>query len=69
LSTIFEFQALRKKLDSRRLDYDAKLNKLQKAKKEKPEWEQEVQASKMKYEETEYDVVQRMIYFQDSEVS
>ncbi|GAB5588690.1 hypothetical protein Unana1_03590 [Umbelopsis nana] len=62
-----EYLVLRKKLDSRRLDYDAKLNKLQKAKKEKPEWEQEVQAAKMKYEETEYDVVQRMIYFQDCE--
>ncbi|KAF9988063.1 hypothetical protein BGZ75_010113 [Mortierella antarctica] len=47
-----EYQALHKKLSSRRLDYDAKLAKVQKAKKEKPEWEEEMQASKAKYEET-----------------
>ncbi|CAO3571533.1 unnamed protein product [Mortierella alpina] len=47
-----EYQALQKKLSSRRLDYDAKLAKVQKAKKEKPEWEEEMQAAKAKYEET-----------------
>lgn len=64
-----EYLNLRKKLESRRLDYDAKLSKLQKAKKEKPELEQEMQASKMKYEETEYDLIQKMMYLQDFEVS
>ncbi|KAI7868346.1 hypothetical protein BDF14DRAFT_1697727, partial [Spinellus fusiger] len=62
-----EYQALRKKMESRRLDYDAKLGRLQKSKKEKPEWEQEMQASKMKYEETEYDLIQKMVYLQDFE--
>ncbi|CAO3660770.1 unnamed protein product [Umbelopsis ramanniana] len=62
-----EYMVLRKKLDSRRLDYDAKQNRLQKAKKEKPEWEQEAQSAKMKYDETEYDVMQRMVYFQECE--
>ncbi|ORY97659.1 hypothetical protein BCR43DRAFT_563071 [Syncephalastrum racemosum] len=62
-----EYLNLRKKLESRRLDYDAKLSKLQKAKKEKPELEQEMQASKMKYEETEYDLIQKMMYLQDFE--
>ncbi|GJJ73552.1 hypothetical protein EMPS_05910 [Entomortierella parvispora] len=47
-----DYQALQKKLHSRRLDYDAKLAKVQKAKKEKPEWEEEMQAAKAKYEET-----------------
>ncbi|KAF8946030.1 hypothetical protein BGZ47_001468 [Haplosporangium gracile] len=44
--------AMQKKLHSRRLDYDAKLAKVQKAKKEKPEWEEEMQAAKAKYEDT-----------------
>ncbi|KAH7030339.1 hypothetical protein BKA57DRAFT_478390 [Linnemannia elongata] len=47
-----EYHAMQKKLHSRRLDYDAKLAKVQKAKKEKPEWEEEMQAAKAKYEET-----------------
>lgn len=64
-----EYQSLRKKLESRRLDYDAKMGRLQKAKKEKPEWEQEMQASKLKYEETEYDLIQKMVYLQDYEVN
>ncbi|KAL0089293.1 hypothetical protein F4703DRAFT_1770346 [Phycomyces blakesleeanus] len=62
-----EYSALRKKLESRRLDYDAKLGRLQKSKKEKPEWEQEMQASKMKYEETEYDLIQKMVALQEFE--
>ncbi|KAI9032741.1 hypothetical protein CLU79DRAFT_727703 [Phycomyces nitens] len=62
-----EYLSLRKKLESRRLDYDAKLGRLQKSKKEKPEWEQEMQASKMKYEETEYDLIQKMVALQEFE--
>ncbi|CAG8469419.1 4229_t:CDS:2 [Paraglomus brasilianum] len=46
------YQALKKKLESRRLDYDAKQNRVQKSKKEKPELEEEMQAAKQKYEET-----------------
>lgn len=63
-----EYQSLKKKLESRRLDYDAKLSRLQKAKKEKPELEQEMQAAKIKYEETEYDLIQKMVYLQEYEV-
>ncbi|RCH96477.1 hypothetical protein CU097_013824 [Rhizopus azygosporus] len=62
-----EYQALRKKLESRRLDYDAKLARLQKSKKEKPELEQEMQAAKLKYEETEYDVIQKLASLQEFE--
>lgn len=63
-----EYQQLRKKLESRRLDYDAKLGRLQKSKKEKPELEQEMQAAKIKYEDTEYEVIQRMAMLQEFEV-
>ncbi|KAI7904397.1 uncharacterized protein BX663DRAFT_504926 [Cokeromyces recurvatus] len=62
-----EYQSLRKKLESRRLDYDSKLSRLQKSKKEKPELEQEMQASKMKYEDSEYDVIQKMVSLQEFE--
>ncbi|KAF7723964.1 hypothetical protein EC973_001480 [Apophysomyces ossiformis] len=62
-----EYQNLRKKLESRRLDYDAKLSRLQKSKKEKPELEQEMHAAKMKYEETEYDLLQKMVRLQEFE--
>lgn len=60
---------LKKKLESRRLDYDAKLGKVQKAKKERPDLEQDMQAAKTKYEDTEADLRNRMIAFVESEVS
>jgi hypothetical protein len=63
-----EYDHLKKKLLSRRLDYDAKLNRLSKAKKEKPELEQEMQASRIKYEETEHQLIQKMAYIQEFEV-
>jgi hypothetical protein len=63
-----EYDSLRKKLASRRLDYDSKLNRLNKAKKEKPELEQEMQAARIKYEDTEHDLIQKMAYIQEFEV-
>jgi hypothetical protein len=63
-----DYDHLKRKLDSRRLDYDAKLNRLGKAKKEKPELEQEVQAAKLKYEETEHLLFERMAHIQLLEV-
>ncbi|KAL7321463.1 hypothetical protein PS15m_001227 [Mucor circinelloides] len=62
-----EYDLLRKKLASRRLDYDSKLNRLNKAKKEKPELEQEMQAARIKYEDTEHDLIQKMAYIQEFE--
>ncbi|ORX51340.1 BAR-domain-containing protein [Hesseltinella vesiculosa] len=62
-----EYQALCRKLESRRLDYDAKQNRLQRVTKEMPELELEVQAAKTKYEESEYSVVQMMMRLQDEE--
>ncbi|SAM03715.1 hypothetical protein [Absidia glauca] len=61
------YQSLCRKLESRRLDYDAKYKRLQKAKKEDPETEQCVQAAKVKFEETELDVVTSMISLQGTE--
>ncbi|RUP23581.1 hypothetical protein BC936DRAFT_138983 [Jimgerdemannia flammicorona] len=62
-----DYQALKRKLESRRLDYDAKLGKVQKAKKERPDLEQEMQAAKTKYEDTETDLRNKMITFVESE--
>ncbi|CAO3598159.1 unnamed protein product [Absidia cylindrospora] len=62
-----EYDTLKKKLESRRLDYDAKLTRLHKSKKEKPEWGQEMQTAKTKYDESESDVIQKMITLQEYE--
>jgi len=59
---------MQKKLHSRRLDYDAKLAKVQKAKKEKPEWEEEMQAAKAKYEDTRECVLGIMSAISESQV-
>ncbi|KAG1239681.1 hypothetical protein G6F68_018397 [Rhizopus microsporus] len=63
-----DYDSLRKKLELKRLDYDSKLNRLSKAKKEKPELEQEMQGAKIKYEDTEHDLIQKMAYLQEFEV-
>ncbi|KAF9997079.1 hypothetical protein BGZ65_007338 [Modicella reniformis] len=62
-----EYLALQKKLNSRRLDYDAKLAKVQKAKKEKPEWEEEMQAAKAKYDNTRESLLEIMTAMNDSQ--
>lgn len=54
---------------SRRTDYDNKLAKVQKAKKEKPEWEEEMQAAKAKYEETRENVLTLMNTISDTQAS
>jgi len=62
-----EYQAARKKLDSRRLAYDTSLAKMQKAKKEDFRVEEELRSQKAKYEESEDDVYRRMIEIKDTE--
>ncbi|GBB91795.1 hypothetical protein RclHR1_19190005 [Rhizophagus clarus] len=62
-----QYQQLKRKLESRRLDYDAKLNKVQKSKKEKPELEEEMRAAKEKYEVTMEDINNKMLALNDSE--
>ncbi|KAF1985900.1 BAR-domain-containing protein [Aulographum hederae CBS 113979] len=63
-----EYQAARKKLDSRRLAYDASLAKMQKAKKEDFRVEEDLRTQKAKYEETTDDVYRRMMEIKEAEV-
>jgi hypothetical protein len=62
-----EYQAARKKLDTRRLAYDASLAKMQKAKKEDFRVEEELRSQKAKYEETSDDVYRRMLEIKEAE--
>ncbi|EED12997.1 BAR domain protein [Talaromyces stipitatus ATCC 10500] len=67
LASLKEYQNARKKLESRRLAYDASLAKMQKAKKEDFRVEEELRSQKAKYEETNDDVYRRMMDIQDAE--
>ncbi|KAF4273708.1 hypothetical protein CNMCM8812_007056 [Aspergillus fumigatus] len=68
LAQLKEYQAARKKLDSRRLAYDTSLSKMQKAKKEDFRVEEELRTQKVKYEEANEDVYRRMYDIKDAEV-
>ena len=61
-------QAARKKLENRRLAYDASMTKLQKARRDDFRIEEELRAAKAKYEESSEDVVRRMQDIRDAEV-
>jgi uncharacterized membrane protein YqiK len=61
-------QAARKKLETRRLAYDASLAKMQKAKKEDFRVEEELRSQKAKYEESSEDVYRRMQDIKEAEV-
>ena len=63
-----EYQAARKKLESRRLAYDTSLAKMQKAKREDFRVEEELRSQKAKYEEAEDDVYRRMLEIKDAEI-
>ncbi|KAL1972094.1 hypothetical protein VTN31DRAFT_7313 [Thermomyces dupontii] len=69
LAQMKEYQAARKKLESRRLAYDASLAKVQKAKKEDFRLEEELRTQKAKYEEANDDVYRRMQDIRDAEVN
>ncbi|KAI9051624.1 hypothetical protein LZ554_004667 [Drepanopeziza brunnea f. sp. 'monogermtubi'] len=62
-----EYQVARKKLEQRRLAYDASISKMQKAKKDDFRVEEEVRAQKVKYEESNEDVFRRMQDIKESE--
>ena len=62
-----EYQAARKKLETRRLAYDTSLSKVQKAKREDFRVEEELRSQKAKYEESEDDVYRRMLEIKESE--
>ncbi|KAF8503876.1 hypothetical protein JB92DRAFT_3207391 [Gautieria morchelliformis] len=70
LEEFSDYASQRKKLDSRRLAYDAAVAKAGKAKKEKEvrEAEEEVTKAKLRYEETSTDVQARMDAIQANEV-
>lgn len=63
-----DYQAARKKLESRRLAYDSVLSKVQKMRKEDVRTEEELRMARAKYEETSEDVHNRMISIQEAEV-
>ncbi|CAZ82913.1 unnamed protein product [Tuber melanosporum] len=67
LTQMKEYQVARKKLESRRLAYDATLSKMQKQKKEDFRVEEELRAQRIKYEESSEDVYRRMGDIQESE--
>jgi len=62
-----EYQAARKKLETRRLAYDATLSKMQKQKREDFRVEEELRSQRVKYEESSEDVYRRMGDIQESE--
>lgn len=62
-----EYQAGRKKLESRRLAYDTAVTKLEKSKKEDFRLEEEARVQKTKYEESYEDVYRRMQDIQEQE--
>ncbi|AEO56626.1 hypothetical protein MYCTH_2301753 [Thermothelomyces thermophilus ATCC 42464] len=68
LAMMKEYQAARKKLENRRLNYDASIGKLQKAKRDDFRLEEELRAAKVKYEESTEDVLRRMQDIQEAEV-
>ncbi|KAK4151842.1 hypothetical protein C8A00DRAFT_35511 [Chaetomidium leptoderma] len=67
LATMREYQTARKKLENRRLNYDASITKLHKAKRDDFRLEEELRGAKAKYEESSEDVLRRMQDIQDTE--
>ncbi|POS83155.1 hypothetical protein EPUL_003969 [Erysiphe pulchra] len=67
LAMMKEYQAARKKLENRRLAYDASLSKMQKSKKEDFRMEEELRSQKAKYEESSEDVLRRMQDIKEAE--
>ncbi|KAI1817199.1 BAR-domain-containing protein [Poronia punctata] len=67
LAMMKEYQSARKKLEHRRLAYDACVTKMQKAKREDFRLEDELRAAKAKYEESSEDVYRRMLDIKEAE--
>ncbi|KAI9764266.1 MAG: hypothetical protein M1840_008557 [Geoglossum simile] len=62
-----DYQVARKKLEQRRLAYDASLSKMQKAKKEDFRSEEELRSQRAKYEESNDEVLRRMEEIKEAE--
>lgn len=67
LAMMKEYQSARKKLESRRLAYDASISKMQKARRDDFRIEEETRTNKAKYEESSEDVLRRMQDIKDAE--
>ena len=67
MADLKHYKYLRGKLQNRRLDYDAKANKIQKAKKEKPDLDEDMRNAQQKYEETLLELEHLMISLSDRE--
>ncbi|KAK5632836.1 hypothetical protein RRF57_008550 [Xylaria bambusicola] len=67
LAMMKEYQSARKKLENRRLTYEACATKIQKAKREDFRLEDELRTSKAKYEESSEDVYRRMMDIKEAE--
>uniref|UniRef100_L2FZT3 Bar domain-containing protein n=1 Tax=Colletotrichum fructicola (strain Nara gc5) TaxID=1213859 RepID=L2FZT3_COLFN len=67
LAMMKEYQAARKKLESRRLAYDASISKMQKAKREDFRLEEELRTARAKFEEAGEDVMRRMQDIKEAE--
>ncbi|KAL7624793.1 hypothetical protein AAE478_004007 [Parahypoxylon ruwenzoriense] len=67
LAMMKEYQSARKKLENRRLTYDASMAKMHKAKKEDFRLEDELRTAKAKYEESSEDVFRRMQDIKEAE--
>ena len=63
-----EYAKLETKLENRRLDFDAKLNKINKSKKENTVLEEETRAAQAKYEETLEVMTQKMLELNSQDV-
>ncbi|RPA87310.1 BAR-domain-containing protein [Ascobolus immersus RN42] len=67
LAQMKDYQVARRKLESRRLAYDATLSKMQKQKREDFRVEEELRAQRVKFEESQEDVQRRMNDIQENE--
>ncbi|KAI1437411.1 BAR-domain-containing protein [Xylaria sp. CBS 124048] len=67
LAMMKEYQSARKKLENRRLTYEAGVTKMQKAKREDFRLEDELRTAKAKYEESSEDVYRRMMDIKEAE--
>ncbi|ORX73234.1 BAR-domain-containing protein [Linderina pennispora] len=62
-----EYQQLQRKMESRRADYDGRMAKYNKARKESVQLEDELRSAQTRYEDTYDDLAQRMMTLQDAE--
>ncbi|CAK7567121.1 MAG: hypothetical protein SEPTF4163_005083 [Sporothrix epigloea] len=67
LAMLKEYQTARKKLENRRLAYDASISRMQKAKRDDFRIEEELRTNRAKYEESNEDVMRRMQDVKDAE--